>query len=73
MQQTHEGSIQDWYWMEPDERTIERYIIHALSEGKPHTATVDHYSRGDALHCFYTSTPFKDAVIQSVEELGPIS
>ena len=60
------------YWLDQDERTIERYIIHALSEGKPHTSTVDHYSRGEALYCFYTSTPFKDAVIQSVEELGPL-
>ena len=65
--------MQDWYWLEQDDRIIKRYIIHALSEGKPHTATVDHYNRGDALYCFYTSTPFKDAVIQSVEELGPIS
>ena len=55
------------------QHTIQRYIIHALSEGKPHTATIDHYSRGNALYCFYTSTPFKAAVIQSVEELGVVS
>ena len=71
--QSKDTNMQDWYWLDQDERTINRYIIHALSEGKTHTATVDHYNRSDALHCFYTSTPFMDSVIQSVEELGPIS
>jgi len=52
--------------------TINRYTIHALSEGKPHSASIDHYSRGQALYLFYSSSLFSDTVVQSVDELGPI-
>ena len=56
------------------ETMINRYIIHALTEGKPHTATIDHYSRGEALHLFYINSPFNTLpVVQSVDELGPLS
>jgi len=54
-------------------KTINSYIIHATSEGKPHTATIDHYSRGEAIYLFHINSPFSDTVIQSVEELGPIA
>ncbi len=53
--------------------TINSYIIHAISEGKPHTATIDHYSRGEAIYLFHINSPFTDTVIQSIEELGPIA
>lgn len=52
---------------------INSYIIYALSEGKPHTASIHHYSRGEAIHLFHITSPFSDTVIQSVEELGPIA
>ena len=52
---------------------ISRFIIHALSEGKPHTAIIDHYSRGQALYHFYRDNLFAhDTIVRSVEELGPI-
>ena len=52
--------------------TIQRFIIHATSEGKPHTATIDHYTRFAAVQMFTVQSLFSDTVINSVEELGPI-
>ncbi len=54
--------------------TIYRFIIHATSEGLPHTATWDYYSREGAEQGFLENARmlFKDTVIDSVEELGPI-
>ncbi len=53
--------------------TVYSFVIHALSEGKTHTAQIDHYSRGEAIYCFHVGSPFADTVIQSVEELGPVA
>ncbi len=53
--------------------TVYSFVIHALSEGRPHTAQIEHYSRGEAIYCFYVGSPFNDTVIQSVEELGPVA
>ena len=33
-------------------QTINRYVIHATSDGKPHTATWDCYSRFEAVQLF---------------------
>ena len=52
--------------------TINRYVIHATSEGKPHTATFDHYTRFAAVQMFTAQSIFSDTVINSVDELGPI-
>ena len=52
--------------------TINRYVIHATSEGKPHTATIDHYTRFAAVQMFTTQSLWTDTVVQSVDELGPI-
>ena len=52
--------------------TIQRFIIHATSEGKPHTATIDHYTRFAAVQMFTVQSLFSDTVINSVEELGPV-
>ena len=52
--------------------TINRYIIHATSEGKPHTATIDHYTRFAAVQMFTVQSLWSDTVINSVDELGPI-
>ena len=54
-------------------QTINRYVIHATSEGKPHTETWDCYSRGQAVQLFTTSTLWSDTVINTVEELGPVN
>jgi hypothetical protein len=51
---------------------INRYVIHATSEGKPHTAVWDHYTRFQAIQMFTVSSLFSDTVINWVEELGPI-
>jgi hypothetical protein len=60
--------------MSTQESVINRFIIHALTEGKPHTATIDHYTRGEALWLFYVNSPFDTMpVVQSVDELGPLS
>ena len=56
----------------PRTMTIQRFIIHATSEGKPHTATIDHYTRFAAVQMFTVQSLFSDTVINSVEELGPI-
>ena len=53
-------------------QTINRYVIHATSEGKPHTAVWDCYNRFQAVQLFTASTLFSDTVVNSVEELGPI-
>ena len=52
--------------------TINRYVIHATSEGKPHTEVWDCYTRGQAVQMFNVSTLWSDTVIHSIEELGPI-
>ena len=52
--------------------TLYRFIIHATSEGKPHTATIDHYTRFAAIQMFTVQSLFSDTVVNSVEELGPI-
>ena len=54
--------------------TIYRFIIHATSEGLPHTATWDYPTREGAEQGFLENARmlFKDTVINSVEELGPI-
>jgi len=52
--------------------TINRYVIHATSEGKPHTATIDHYTRFSAVQMFTVQSLFSDTVINSIDELGPI-
>ena len=52
--------------------TISRFVIHATSEGKPHTATIDHYTRFAAVQMFTVQSLFSDTVINSVDELGPI-
>jgi hypothetical protein len=52
--------------------TINRFVIHATSEGKPHTATIDHYTRFAAVQMFTVQSLFSDTVINTVDELGPI-
>ena len=52
--------------------TVNRYIIHATSEGKPHTATIDHYTRFAAVQMFTVQSIFSDTVVNTVDELGPI-
>ena len=54
--------------------TLYRFIIHGTSEGKPHTATWDHYTRQGAEQGFLENARmlFKDTVINSVDELGPV-
>ena len=52
--------------------TINRYVIHATSEGKAHTATIDHYTRFTAVQMFTVQSLFSDTVIDTVDELGPI-
>nr|BAR35323.1 hypothetical protein [uncultured Mediterranean phage uvMED] len=52
--------------------TINRFVIHATSEGKPHSATIDHYSRFAAVQMFTAQSVFSDTVINSIDELGPI-
>ena len=53
-------------------QTIKRFVIHATSEGKPHTATIDHYTRGAAVQMFAVQSLWSDTVIDTVDELGPI-
>lgn len=53
-------------------QTINRYIIHATSDGKPHTATIDHYTRFAAVQMFTVQSLWTDTVIDTVDELGPI-
>ena len=53
-------------------KTLNRYIIHATSNGKPHTATIDHYTRFAAVQCFSTQSLWTDTKINSIDELGPI-
>ena len=53
-------------------KILNRYIIHATSEGKPHTATIDHYTRFAAVQMFTAGNVFSDTVINSIDELGPI-
>tara|TARA_Y100000015_G_C2332348_1_gene61844 strand:- start:56 stop:238 length:183 start_codon:yes stop_codon:yes gene_type:complete len=54
--------------------TIYRFIIHATSEGLPHTATWDYPTREGAVQGFLENARmlFKDTVINSVEVLGPV-
>jgi hypothetical protein len=54
--------------------TLNRYIIHATSEGQPHTATWDYFTKGGAVRGFLENARmmFTDTVIYSVEELGPV-
>ncbi len=54
--------------------TIYRFIIHGTSEGLPHTATWDYPTREGAEQGFLDNARmlFKDTVINSVEELGPV-
>lgn len=54
--------------------TLYRFIIHATSEGKPHTATWDYPTKGGAVKGFLENARlmFPDVVINSVEELGPV-
>ena len=54
--------------------TLYRFIIHATSEGKPHTATWDYPTKGGAVKGFLEKARlmFPDVVINSVEELGPV-
>ena len=54
--------------------TLYRFIIHGTSEGLPHTATWDHYTRKGAEQGFLENARmlFKDTVINSVEVLGPV-
>ena len=54
--------------------TLYRFIIHATSEGKPHTATWDYPTRRGAEQAFLENARmmFNDTVIDSVDELGPI-
>ncbi len=53
--------------------TVYSFVIHAISEGRPHTTQIDHYSRGEAIYCFHVGSPFTATVIQSVVELGPVA
>ncbi len=52
--------------------TIKRFVIHATSEGKPNTATVEHYTRAAAIEEFKRWDFFADTVIRTIDELGPI-
>ena len=54
--------------------TLYRFIIHATSEGKPHTATWDYPTKGGAVKGLLENARlmFPDVVINSVEELGPV-
>ena len=56
----------------PMTNTINRFVINATSEGKPHTATIDHYTRFAAVQMFTVQSLFSDTVINTVDELGPI-
>ena len=53
-------------------QTINRYVIHATSDGKSHTETWDCYNRFEALLMFTTSTLWSDTEIHTVDELGPV-
>ena len=53
-------------------QTINRYVIRATSEGKPHTEVWDCYTRGQAVQMFTAATLWSDTEIHTVEELGPI-
>lgn len=53
-------------------QAINRYVIHATSDGKPHTATIDHYTRFAAVQMFTVQSLWADTVIDTVDELGPI-
>jgi len=53
-------------------QTLNRYVIHATSEGKPHTAAWDCYSRVQAVQMFTAASLWSDTVVQSVDELGPV-
>lgn len=53
-------------------QTINRYVIHGTSDGKPHTETWDCYNRFEALLMFTTSTLWSDTEIHTVDELGPV-
>lgn len=54
--------------------TIYRFIIHATSDGEPHTATWDYPTKGGAVRGFLENARmmFIDTVINSIDELGPV-
>jgi len=54
-------------------QTLNRYVIHATSEGKPHTAAWDCYSRVQAVQMFTAASLWSDTVVNSVDELGPVA
>jgi len=54
---------------------IQRFIIRATSNGKPHTVTWDHFSKEKAVQDFLQNRSlvlYPDTVIHTVDELGPI-
>lgn len=53
-------------------QTLNRYVIHATSDGKPHTAAWDCYSRVQAVQMFTAASLWSDTIVNSVDELGPV-
>jgi len=53
-------------------QTINRYVIRATSEGKPHTEVWDCYNRTQAVQMFTAASLWSDTIVSSVEELGPV-
>ena len=53
-------------------QTINRYVIRAISEGKPHTEVWDCYNRTQAVQMFTAASLWSDTEVHTVEELGPI-
>lgn len=53
-------------------QTINRYVIRATSEGKPHTEVWDCYNRTQAVQMFTAASLWSDTIVNSVEELGPV-
>ena len=58
--------------LNPPMQTINRYVIHATSDGKPHTETWDCYSRFQAVQMFIAASLWTDTEVHTVDELGPV-